>query len=365
MRRIAVIGSVVVALGGTLALSVTGTAKTVAEAPPVLPVRVTKVGPSPLAAPTEYAGEVQARVETPMAFRVPGRIAARHVEVGSRVARGDLLATLDPTDYQLSAQNLGAQVASAQADLEFQKAELDRGAELLKKGFISGADFERRRNVFKGVEGKVQQVRSAFAQARNQAEYTALRALSDGIVTRLDAEAGQVVAAGQTVMRIARPDEKEVVIHVPENRLEEMRAARGLAIALWAKPGRTYRGRLREISPGVDALTRTYVGKIALADADGDVQIGMTATVTVDGSGDDSARMLPLAALLARDDKTFVWKLDPQRGTVDLAAVALGDYHADRVVVRSGLADGDLVVTAGVHKLFPGQQVRILEEAAR
>jgi multidrug efflux system membrane fusion protein len=361
MRRIAVIGSVAVALGGTLALSVTGTAKTDAEAPPVLPVRVMTVGASRLGSPTEYAGEVQARVETPMAFRVPGRIAARHVEVGSRVARGDLLATLDATDYQLSAQNLGAQVASAQADLEFQKAELDRGAELLKKGFISGADFERRRNVFKGVEGKLQQVRSALAQARNQAQYTVLRALSDGIVTRLDAEAGQVVAAGQTVMRIARPDEKEVVIHIPENRLEEVREAGGLGIVLWAKPGRAYRGRLREISPGVDPPTRTYVGKVAVLDADGDVQIGMTATVSVEGTGED-ARLLPLGALLARDGETFVWKLDPTRGTVDLAAVALGDYHADRVAVRTGLADGDLIVTAGVHKLFPGQQVRILEE---
>jgi multidrug efflux system membrane fusion protein len=359
------LGSVVVALGGTLALSVTGTAKTVPEAPPVLPVKVMKVEASPLGSPTEYAGEVQARVETPMAFRVPGRIAARHVEVGSRVARGDLLATLDATDYQWRAQNLGAQVASAQADMEFQKAELERGAELLKKGFISGADFDRRRNVFKGVEGKVQQVRSALAQARNQTEYTVLRALSDGIVTRLDAEAGQVVAAGQTVMRIARPDEKEVVIHIPENRLEQVRAARTLGVVLWAKPGRVYRGSLREISPGVDPLTRTYVGKVTLLDPDGDVQIGMTATVTVDGAGEGSARLLPLGALLERDGETFVWKLDPQRGTVDLAAVAIGEYYADRVAVRSGLADDDLIVTAGVHKLFPGQQVRILEEVAR
>jgi len=364
-KRLTVAAALALALTGALAFSLTGRAKTGDKPETVRPVRVQKIESGPTREVTTFAGEVRARFETPMAFRVPGRIVRRHVDVGTSVRKGDLVAALDHTDYQLSAQNLSAQVASAEADFNFQIAELARGAELLQKGFISKTDYDRRQNVHAGAKAKLDQARAALTQARNQTDYTSLRALSDGVVTGVDAETGQVVAAGQTVVRIARLEEKEVVISVPENRLDEMRSADAIRVGLWAHPGNSYRGRVREISPGADPVTRTYIVKVSVLDPDRAVQIGMTATVGVDRKAGDGRPLIPLSALVARNDQTFVWVVDPATSTVDLAPVTLGTYHGNSVSIAAGLRNPDYVVTAGVHKLFPHQKVTTLQDEAK
>jgi RND family efflux transporter MFP subunit len=337
------------------------------EKPEVLrAVRAQRIESGPVRNVSVYSGEIRARFETPMAFRVPGRIAQRHADVGTVVRKGQVLATLDATDYQLSVQNLRAQVASAEADGNFQSSELARGAELLKKGFISQTDYDRRRNVHEQARAKLDQARAVLSQMRNQTGYTSLQALSDGTVTSVDAESGQVVAAGQTVLRVARLEEKEAVIHVPENRLGEVRAADGLRVSLWAQPGKSYRGRLREISPGVDPVTRTYTAKVALLDPDAAVQIGMTANVTIDArAGEAAQQVVPLTALVAREDRTFVWIVDAATHTVDLVPVQVGAYRGNEISIAGGLKEGDVIVTAGVHKLFPHEKVAILEDESR
>lgn len=364
-KRLAAAAALALTLTGALAFSLTSRAKTEDKPETVRPVRVQKIESGPTREVTMFSGDIRARFETPMAFRVPGRIARRHVDVGTSVRKGDLLAALDPTDYQLSVQNLRAQVASAEADFHFQITELARGAELLKKGFISKTDYDRRQNVHASAQAKLDQARAALAQASNQTDYTSLRALSDGVVTSIDAETGQVVAAGQTVMRIARLEEKEVVISVPENRLDEVRSADAIRVGLWAQPEKSYRGRLREISPGADPITRTYIAKVSVLDPDHAVQIGMTATVGVDRKAGDGKPLIPLSALVARNDQTFVWVVDPVAGTVDLAPVTLGTYHGNSVSIVTGLGNREYVVIAGVHKLFPHQKVTMLQDPAK
>lgn len=365
MKKSAAVATVALALTGVLAYSLTGRAKPEDQLQGVRPVRAQKIASGPVKDVSIYSGEIRARFETPMAFRVPGRIAQRHVDVGTSVRKGQLVATLDPTDYQLSVQSLHAQVASAEADFSFQTSELARGSELLKKGFISQTDYDRRRNIYEEVKAKLEQARAVFAQTQNQSEYTSLRALSDGVVTTVDAETGQVVAAGQTVMRIARPEEKEAIIHVPENRLGEVRTASSLRVALWAEPGKSYRGRLREISPSADPITRTYIGKVTILDPGQAVQIGMTATVTIDRQAGERGQQVPLTALVARDNQTFVWVVDAPTSTVNLAPVKIGTYRGNWISIVDGLKDGDVVVTAGVHKLFPHQQVTILTDDSK
>ena len=365
MKKSAAVATVALVLAGVLAYSLTGRAKPEDKLQNVRPVRALKIESGTVKDVSVYSGEIRPRFETPMAFRVPGRIAQRHVDVGTAVKKGQLVATLDPTDYQLSVQSLNAQVASAEADFRFQTSELARGTELLKKGFISQTDYDRRRNIFEEAKAKLDQAHATLAQTQNQSEYTSLRALSDGVVTSVDAETGQVVTAGQTVMRIARLEEKEAVIHVPENRLADVRTASSLRVALWAEPGKSYRGRLREISPSADPVTRTYIGKVTILDPDQAVQIGMTASVTIDRDAGDRAQQLPLTALVERDNQTFVWVVDPATSTVALTPVKIGTFRGNWISVVDGLKDGELVVTAGVHKLFPHQQVTILKDEAK
>jgi multidrug efflux system membrane fusion protein len=366
MKKLAAVATLVVALSLALAYSLASRAKPEDKGESIRPVRVQRIEPNAIENVSVFSGEIKARFETPMAFRVPGRIAQRHVDVGTAVKKGQLLATLEASDYQLNVQSLLAQVGSAEADFRFKTGDLSRGGELLKKGFVSQVDFDRRQSAYDQAKAKVEQSRALLAQTRNQSEYTSLRALSDGIVTSVDAESGQVVTAGQTVLRIARLEEKEVTIQVPENRLDEVRKAETLRISLWARPDKSYAGRLREISPGADPVTRTYIGKVTVLEPDAAVQLGMTASVTVGGKrAERGQHVLPLASLVAREDGSYVWVVDPATGTVRLMPVKIGTYSGNRISIREGLSNGDLVVTAGAHKLVPLQHVAILEGDAK
>jgi multidrug efflux system membrane fusion protein len=181
------------------------------------------------------------------------------------------------------------------------------------------------------------------------------------VIVSIEAEAGQVVAMGQPVMRLARPQEKEVVVSVPENRLAELRAAQDIRISLWAEPGKLYRGKVREISPAADPVTRTYTAKVTVLDPAPAMQLGMTANVLLGGGATVSAAELPLTALYQQSGGPAVWLADPASGKVRLMPVRVGEYREKTFTVLSGLKEGDSVVSAGVHKLVPGQQVRMVQ----
>ena len=170
------------------------------------------------------------------------------------------------------------------------------------------------------------------------------------------------MAAGQTVMKVARTGEKEVAISIPENKLGELKAATDITITLWANPQRRYSGKVREVSPVADPVTRTYAVRIDIAGADSDVKLGMTANVYLMGITRGSTVELPATALFQQGEGAAVWRVDPATNRVSAIPVDVARYYEDKVAVTSGLSDGDIVVRAGVHKLFEGESVRVLND---
>jgi RND family efflux transporter MFP subunit len=325
----------------------------------VRPVRVTKVGGAADAAArrVEYPGEVRPRYETRLAFRVGGKIVERHVEVGARVRAGQVLARLDPEDLQQAAASAHAQVASVEAERNLAAAELKRYTDLREKNFISQAEFDRRASAYTTADARLKAVRAQYRQAANQTAYATLASDTAGVITAFEAEAGQVVAAGQTVARLARPGEKEVAIAVPESQHGHLEQAGEFTVTLNAYPGKAWKGRLRELSPVADPATRTYAARITVLGAGDDVELGMSARVAVAGGAAQAGTVLPIAALYARGDAPQVWIVNADN-TVRLAPVTTRGVAGERVVVDSGLAPGDVVVTAGAQLLRPGQKVR-------
>ena len=329
------------------------------------PVQAVEVVLQPDEQDTSYTGDVRARWESALGFRVPGKIVARLVEVGTRVHRGDVLARLDPEDQKLSAEAARQQLRAARSDYEQAKADLARYNDLFAKGFISAAEFDRRKTTFDTAAARLDQATAQLELNRNQAAYTQLRADQDGVVTAVQAEAGQVVSAGQTVVKVARLDEKEVAVNVPENRLAELRAPQEVDVTLWAAPGKRFKGRIREVSPSADAVTRTYTAKVTVLKPDASVQLGMTANVFLREAARPLVARLPLTALFQKGTEPAIWVIDPKTGQVALRTVQIGRYTQDYVTVVSGLNGGELVVRAGVHKLTQGDQVRVRADTAQ
>jgi RND family efflux transporter MFP subunit len=327
-------------------------------------VNVVKAEPGAGSSEVAYSGDVRARYETNLGFRVPGKIVARNVEVGTVVRAGETLARLDPEDQKLNTQNAESQLVAAKSEFDQLKADLERYSDLYKKEFISKAEYDRHVSNFNVAEARLAQARTQVSATRNQTGYTALNADHAGVVTAIQAEVGQVVAAGQTVVKLARTDEKEVVISVPENRLAELGASKDITITLWANPSLKYRGRVREISPSADPVTRTYAAKITVLNANAAMKLGMTANVYLKGVQREATTMLPATALFQEGGKAAVWVVDPGTRTVKLVPVIVGEYLEDKVAIASGLNKGDIVVRAGVHKLFEGEKVRLAGEPA-
>ena len=212
------------------------------------------------------------------------------------------------------------------------------------------------------ARGNVAQAQATLAVTRNQAAYAAIIAPGSGVVTSISAEVGQVVAAAQPVMKLARTDEREIAIAVPESRIAELRDTKQLDIVLLANPQRVFRGRLREISPSVDPVTRTFSVRVSVPDADATLSWGMTANVATMGAGAAHAAVVPLTAIYHdADGKPAVWVYDGASGKVALRGVELGAYREDGVVIAGGLRHGEWIVSAGVHKLKQGQTVRPYE----
>jgi len=326
-------------------------------------VNVVKVDPATGTSEVAYSGDVRARYETNLGFRVPGKIVARNVEVGTVVNAGDVLARLDPEDQKLNAQSAQSQMAAAKSEFDQLKADLERYTDLYKKEFISKAEYDRHLSNFNVAEARLAQAKAQLSVTQNQTGYTSLTADHAGVVTAIQAEVGQVVAAGQTVVKVARTGEKEVVISIPENRLSELGASKDIAITLWAEPDSKYRGKVREVSPSADPVTRTYAAKITVLNADAAMKLGMTANVYLKGVQREAAAMLPATALFQDGGKAAVWVVDAASQTVKLVPVGVGEYMEDKVAVTSGLKKGDIVVRAGVHKLFDGEKVRMAEPA--
>lgn len=331
-------------------------------AEPARPVRVMTVAPSSGAALAEFAGEVRPRIETRAGFQVAGRIAQRRVEVGQTVKAGAVLAQIDPQDYRLAAEAAQAALTAAQADRDQQRADYKRFQDLRAQGFISQADLDRRKAALDAAEARWAQASANRQSSGNQADYASLRAPHDAVVTGIDAEVGQVVSAGQPVVRLARQGEKEVATAIPEQQLALVRTGAPVVVRLWAG-GPEIAGRVREVAPVADPATRTYPARVSLIDPPPGVALGMTASVQF-AAPVRAAILLPLQAVLVEGSAPQVWVFDAASSTVTRRAIKLGGVSGNQIVVADGLKGGDVVVTAGVHLLQEGQKVRLLDAAA-
>ncbi len=326
----------------------------------IRPVRALRIGAMAAARSFESVGEVKARHETRLAFRVGGKMIERLVENGSVVRAGQTVARLDPADLVLAEASARAQEASAEAERSLAAADLARFRELREKNYISQAEFDRRAATLATAQARLEAVRAQRRQMANQAAYAVLAADTAGVIVALEAEAGQVLAAGQTVARLARAGEKEIAFAVPESEREFVERASALSVTVNALPGRKWQARLRELSPAADPVTRTYAARASILEAGDEVELGMSARLAASGNG-GSRIEVPVAALYSRDDQPQVLLVAPD-GTVRPQPVKTAGIANERVVIESGLKDGDVVVAAGAQLLRPGQRVRVLAE---
>ncbi|UXC37376.1 efflux RND transporter periplasmic adaptor subunit [Cupriavidus gilardii] len=334
------------------------------RAPDVRPVRLLQLQSATGQSAYEFSGDVRPRIESRLGFRVGGKIAARLVDVGATVRRGQPLARLDPTDLNLAEQGSRAQYEAARTDRDLAAADLKRYNDLFAKGFISAAEQNRRQASYEAAAARLRQAEAALREQSNQTGYTVLAADADGVVTAIDAEVGQVVSAGQSVVRVAQTAEKEVAIGLPEDQVDWLRDIRDVSVRTWAEPERRLPGRVREIAAAADPVTRTYAARVTVPNPPADLKFGMTAMVTFVRTGASPAVRVPLTALLQQQGSNQVWVYDSAAGTVQPVAVTLGQPIGNEVEVSSGLRPGQTIVTAGVHLLKPGQKVRPLQAVA-
>jgi len=312
---------------------------------------------------TPYAGQVQARFETTLSFRVAGKIIARPVEIGDFVHKGQLLAKLDTSDYHLSVESIKAQLKSAIADRDFAKDDLARYRELLNQKVISPPDFDRHQTVYKNAQERVAALEAQLKQTTNQLDYTELSADRDGVITALDVEKGQVVAAGQSIVKLAQLDEKEIHFDIPEQRVAEIKNHQSVTVGLWSAGERKFNAKIREISATADSTSRTYRAKATLLDGQEEARLGMTATVWI--AADKTQQIaVPLSAVFTSQNQPTqqkVWLIDEATSTVQAVPVQLGNVLPNELVSVEGLQTGQLIVNAGVQRLKEGQSVRLLE----
>ena len=345
---------------GALA-SLAACSKPTALPDPVRAVKVMKVVTSGVEAAHEYAGEVRARVESRLGFRVAGKIIKRQAEVGQRVKVGQLLAQIDPQDYKLAFEAGAAQVAAAATNRDLAAADFKRFAALQEKNFISGAELERRETTLKAAQAQLEQAQAQLKSQGNQTGYANLVADVSGIVTAVEAEPGQVVAAGTPVVRIAQDGARDVVFNVPEDRLRETLVGTQVVVKQWAQAGKA-QGRVREVAASADPATRTFPIKVAV-DAKDAPALGSTVYVYPASSyAGLQVIKLPTSALFESGKASHVWVLDTASMTVKSTPVQVATADGNEAVIAEGLQAGMQVVTAGVHVLAAGQKVTIYKD---
>lgn len=338
-----------------------------ADAPePVRAVRTQVISNGDAGMTFEYAGELRARNESHLGFRVGGKLLARRVNLGDKVHAGQVLAQLDPQDLNLAQEAAKAAMQAARVNRDQLGNDYKRFIELKEQGFISAAELERRENGFKAAQAQLEQARAQANAQSNQASYAALVSDVSGVVTAVNVDPGTVVSPGMPIVNVAQDGPRDLVFSVPEDQLMRVRTAASVAGALkmkvWGEGQAERAVSLREVSAAADPVTRTFLIK---ADAgSSDIKLGQTATVLLTMPKTEQAIKLPLSAVLQSQGATSVWVLDPASMTVKAQPVVVAGANGNDVVIASGLQAGQEVVVAGVHVLTPGQKVKRFQSAA-
>ncbi|TFW27065.1 efflux RND transporter periplasmic adaptor subunit [Duganella callida] len=341
-----------------LAAALAGCSRPAEKTEDIRPVRVIKLVGSDVDVNAEFSGEVRARVESRLGFRVGGKIISRKVDVGTLVRKGQVLMQLDPQDLQLSQAQALANLRAAETNRDLAKAELARYQELRSKSFVSQTVLDSKESTYKAAQATVDAQQAMYRGQSNQAAYSALLSDTDGVVTSVDAEIGQVVSPGTPVVRVAKSGEKEIVIGIPEDKVDTLRQVPDVQVRLWADPDHSVAGRIREISPVADPSTRTYTFKVAIPDSLAEAKLGMTAVVQFASRTATPQIKVPLTALFYEKSASSVWVVE--NGVVRLVPVTIGGVAGNDIILAGGVQAGQTVVTAGVNLLKPGQKVTIL-----
>ena len=351
--------ALIVALAGVTALAACSKTETAPD--PLRAVRTLTISPQTAGGAYEYAGEVKSRTESRLSFRVGGKMLKRAVDIGDTVKAGQVLAQLDPQDLRLGQDAARASVAMAQASYDQNAADFKRYKDLHDQGFIGPAELDRRDMALKTARAQLDQARAQSNVQGNQASYAALLADASGVITGVDVEPGMVVAAGTPVLRLAHDGARDVVFSVPEDKVglvKAMAAQPGrFKVRLWGTDAQALPATIREISAAADPMTRTFLIKADVGTASG-MRLGQTATVLMELPQTAGVTKLPLSALREEQGKSAVWLVDRGNMTVKSQIVTLAGADGNDAVISSGLAPGQVVVTAGVHVLNPGQKVK-------
>lgn len=310
-----------------------------------------------------YPGEVRARFEPDLAFRIGGKVSKRLVEEGQRVKANQPLAELDAQDVRLQLDATRAQVAAAEANLQLVRAERDRYKTLMDRQMISRSQYDNAENLYRSGEARLKQIKAELSVADNQTGYAVLRAPQDGVVAKRLVEVGQVVAAGQTVFTLAADGEREVLISLPEQNFAHFKIDQAVTVELWTQREQRFPGRIRELSPAADPRSRTFAARIAFAGGKVPAELGQSARVFI--AAEQAVPLsVPLSAVTSENGSHYVWRLDADN-TLKRAVVRLGPYGQESVPVLEGLAASDWIVAAGVHVLHEGEQVRPVDRDNR
>jgi RND family efflux transporter MFP subunit len=342
-----------------MAIALTGCNELAAEkAAPSRPVLVAMVHYEPESPARSFVGTIKPRIEADMGFRVPGKVAKRLVEVGETVDVGQPLATLDEIDLKLQAEQAEAELRAATGVLAQAGAAETRAKDLRAKGWATDAQLDQANAAADEARARLNRAQRSVELTNNSISYATLVADSRGVVTATLIEPGQVVASGQTAIRVARFAEKEAVVAIPETLVG--RAKDGVAtVTLWSEPDKKYAAKLREIAPAADPATRTYLAKFSLPDAGDNVSLGMTATLTLSDPATMRVARLPLSALFSEGDGPSFYVVD-DNGEVRLKPVTVKSYESNDVVISGGVDEGAKVVALGVQKIDPAQKVRVV-----
>src|SRR5947199_923841 len=347
------------AMLAVLAIALAGCNELAAEkVAPSRPVLVSTVHYEAESPERSFVGTIKPRIETDMGFRVPGKVAKRLVEVGQTVDVGQPLATLDEVDLKLQAEQADAELHAATGVLAQAAAAEQRAKDLRAKGWTTDAQMDQAKAAADEARARLNRAQRSVELTNNSLSYATLVADTRGVVTATLIDAGQVVASGQTAIRVARFTEKEAVVAIPETLVG--RAKDGVAtVTLWSEPNRKYAAKLREIAPAADPATRTYLAKFSLPEAGDNVSLGMTATLTLADPETMRVARLPLSALFSEGGDPSLYVVDAN-GEVALKPVTVKAYESDDVVITRGVDEGAKVVVLGVQKLDPAQKVRVV-----
>lgn len=349
---------VFVALGASLLLAGCG-AETEAEAPQPRPVRVVTVEKGEGGQVVSFTGEVLAQDEASLAFRVSGRMIERSANIGDQVKAGQIVARLDPQNAQNTLRSAQAALAAAESQLVTAANAFERQDRLLANGFTTRANHDAARTALQAAQSAVDDAEAQLKIAQDNLSYTDLVVDAAGTVTARGAEPGEVVQAGQMILQLARQGGRDAVFDLPANMLRQAPADPVITVSLSDDPNVTAVGRVREVAPQADPVTRTFRVRVGLDNPPPAMRLGSTVVGRV-RLDNDLVIDIPASALTAVNSQPAVWIVDPATQTVSLRNIEVRSFSQARVAVDSGLSPGEVVVTAGVQALHPGQKVRLL-----